>query len=106
MTDNEIIKALECCISPVHCNGRQYYYVNAECSRELIENALDLINSQKAEIERLKEENKILSRYEDYIKAEAYKEFAYELMQIPDVKIYKHEIKNLLKEKLENTDEG
>lgn len=34
------------------------------------------------------------------IKAEAYKEFAYELMQIPDVKVYKHEIKNLLKEKI------
>ncbi len=38
------------------------------------------------------------------IKAEAYKEFAYELMQIPDITVYKHEIKNLLKEKVGEND--
>lgn len=43
MTDNEIIKALEC------CSENQHRYCRRECMKE----ALDLINRQKAEIERL-----------------------------------------------------
>lgn len=57
MTDNEIIKALECC-----ANGENKDCVNcvlhsrfsANCIRTLTGNALELINSQKAEIEKLK----------------------------------------------------
>ena len=56
------------------------------------------INRLNAEVEKLKAENKLLSRYEDYIKAEAYKEFAdnierafskveSQISQIPNVKL-------------------
>lgn len=61
MTDNEIIKALECCctLEGVGCrNCPQYDIHSAMCVKNLIRNALDLINRQKAEIERLKAENK------------------------------------------------
>lgn len=66
MTDAEIIKSLECCKMPVGsgaCNGcslkdiRNKRLIGNEksCTTVLLENALDLINRQKAEIERLKE---------------------------------------------------
>ena len=58
MTDNEIIKALECCSQEDMCQSCPY---GAACLDEkyvsvLSKDALDLINRQKAEIERLKEE--------------------------------------------------
>ena len=62
MNDNEIIKALEICNSlHLRCgNGCPYYevpYKNGKrCSKMMIEDALDLINHQKAEIEQWKEE--------------------------------------------------
>ena len=96
MTDNEIIKALECCkvcSSPEYC--RECPYVECTtvkgCVGEMLTDALDLINRQKAEIERLKEMNefhrktitenaqKALEVTLDEIgkaKAEAIKEFA------------------------------
>ena len=57
MTDNEIIKALECCSvagykceeCPLRVNG----LLDARCVLTLTNYALDLINRQKAEIERL-----------------------------------------------------
>jgi hypothetical protein len=55
MTDNEIIKALEChngCRGSI-CEECPLFSTN-ECSAELSGYALDLINRQKAEIERLK----------------------------------------------------
>ena len=59
MTDNEIIKALECVASDkdVLCKGCSYnkYYLN-QCHKENAKDAIDLINRQKAEIERLKKE--------------------------------------------------
>lgn len=54
MTDNDIIKALECCILG-YC--RDCFYGDTDqrhCRDDLMQNALDLINRQKAEIERLK----------------------------------------------------
>ena len=56
MTDNEIIKASECCLS-----GKDYDTACMKCPIEpicesddiLLKYALDLINRQKAEIERL-----------------------------------------------------
>ena len=78
-TDEEIIKRLERCVN----RGNRNYDTDI---------VLDLINRQKAEIEKLKAENRILSRnadtafqdvlderrelFEPEIKAEAYKEFA------------------------------
>lgn len=57
MTDNEIIKALECCCEPKQM-GCTHCSVSYECIQgELNIGALviDLINRQKAEIERLNE---------------------------------------------------
>lgn len=52
MTDNEIIKALECC-------GNQMYLCNdRRCKSKTLGDAIDLIKRQKAEIEQLKEETK------------------------------------------------
>ena len=55
MTDNEIIKALECCGSPynrcLECPLCEMEKV--KCFTELTANALDLINRQKAEINNL-----------------------------------------------------
>ena len=86
MTDNEIIKALECCTdeSYENCNECPYSTDTLSCERlKLLEDSLDLINSLKAEIERLKKEVSVArdayisiqDRYE-HTKTEAYKEFA------------------------------
>ena len=53
MTDEQIVKALECCVGNYPC--RECPYDNKGC--EIEPDALDLINRQKAEIERLNEEN-------------------------------------------------
>lgn len=57
MTDNEIIKALECCIND-DCDNCPDTFGN--CEHNAMRNSLDLINHQKAEIERLKEEREML----------------------------------------------
>ena len=91
MTDNEIIKALEicanngdckeCAINPHHGN---YGY----CTSLAIKAALDLINRQKAEIERLQGYNEnlltantALSNEILEVKTEAIKEFAERLKE-------------------------
>lgn len=62
MTDNEIIKALECCRKPVSdCVCCPVEYGEA-CFDHLKTLALDLINRQKAEIDRLKKKNKKLKK--------------------------------------------
>lgn len=59
MKDNEIIKALECCNRNGSCSKCPYDRIRFEserdCASEMTADALDLINRQKAEIERLKE---------------------------------------------------
>ncbi len=57
MTDNEIIKALECCSEAQNCTPckyepTEYPKSTVGCCNELMKNAVDLINRQKAEIER------------------------------------------------------
>lgn len=54
MTDNEIIKALECCKGK-GCKGCPCNINSSICIAHLARNALDLIKRQKAEIEKLKE---------------------------------------------------
>lgn len=57
MTDNEIIKALECCTNNISsCKDCLYEFSHTEnkwCDEVLIEDAFALITRQKAEIERL-----------------------------------------------------
>lgn len=62
MTDNEIIKMLKSEIRLVDYVEGSYA---DNVSLELLKNALDLINRQQAEIERLEKENKILSENAD-----------------------------------------
>ena len=98
ITDKEIIKALECCHMVNGCERCPLRNDTDEC--EILNTyALDLLLRQKAEIERLRKENKILSvnadtafqdglnenrdlfkkEVEHEIKSEAIKEFASKL---------------------------
>lgn len=92
MTDNEIIKALECCSNEPTLNCRNCPYERA-CNMgksDMQRDALDLISRQKAEIERLRQANKDicdvggrLLRERKTIRAEAIKEFAERLKTYP-----------------------
>lgn len=62
MTDNEIIKALECCEYGA-CRDCPIYN-DSTCMTRCREDALDLIYRQKAEIERLTKENNNLRESE------------------------------------------
>ena len=110
MEDKEIVKALECCKNDgIICFECPYKKANG-CMEKLSADALDLINRQDEEINRLQADSKRLKKVQmqlddamkmyHVIQAEALKEFVYDLMQIPNVSVYKYEIKNLLKEKL------
>lgn len=68
MKDEQIIKALDCCHSELGnmCSICPLFDPdNDYCEDDLHKNALNLINRQKAEIERLKKENTILSKNAD-----------------------------------------
>lgn len=82
--DNEIIKALKCCIND-DCDNCPDTFGN--CEHNVMRNALDLIKRQQAEIERLRELIRAvkkdldiaISAYDKEIadaKSEAIKEFA------------------------------
>ena len=131
MTDNEIIKALECCShrnEDLPCDGCPAYNIAQMCMEDLMSAALDLINRQKAEIERLKQiidkqdkeiiklQKRIIFWREDLnyqpekIKSEALEEFAEELKHfiIPQKAdgytreiVLKRDIDNLVKEMTE-----
>ena len=64
MTDKEIIKAFEACLNRLNrcvCTIDDCPYAdNNECSIDLWKDALDLINRQQQEIERLKEDIDVL----------------------------------------------
>ena len=116
MTDNDIIKALECCCNAVECDDNcplKHKPSITDCNKEF----LDLINRQKAEIERLQKDSKRLKKVQmqlddamkmySTIKAEAVREFAERLknkrLHIEDEgQIFKmvhcYEIDNLVKE--------
>ena len=75
MTDNEIIKALECCttygVSCTNCPA----FVSTEKSkcRQALKGAVEIINRQRAEIERLKKGWKADVIETAEIKSEAFK---------------------------------
>ena len=96
MTGEQIIKAVDVCKTGT-CRGCPYHVLGtAGCISILMKDVFGLINRQKAQIESLREENRILSHdadtafqeglnenrdlfkkvVEPEIKAEAYKEFA------------------------------
>ena len=130
MTDNEIIKSLECCVKdgyPYGCKDCQYHNLN--CNEQLDADALDLINRQKVEIERLERDvftykirwAKAESR-ETKAKAEAIKEFAERLKEKAHttpvfdsycsktymgnvLKVYVADIDNLVKEMVGETND-
>ena len=79
--DNEIVKAWEWHISPVHSNGMKIYSAVVECSRELAENTLDFINRQKAENEELRADYNYLFETMPRIKTESINEFAEKLKE-------------------------
>ena len=76
MTDNEIIKAFECKAGKYSgtggkCFNCKYHYGNYICkSNEIFRDALDLINRQKAEIEKKDIEIDILIRKKEALKDE------------------------------------
>ncbi len=79
VTDNEIIKALERCNKPIgkaECTECPYFKTNGSCSEKLINDAIDLINRQNAEIERYKGVIKILENDVATATSKAIKEFA------------------------------
>ena len=115
MTDNEIIKALECCSKPVIeecCLECPYHLGGQENCHKLLGDIIDLINRKQAEIEKLKGSTIVSNimesqRIKREAKAEAYKEFAERLnekAQIADcfdsynMVVGTHFIDNLLKE--------
>lgn len=66
MTDEQIIKAVEVCRTPDTCRGCPYHELHtAGCICALMKDVFDLIDRQKAEIERLKKKNTILSKNAD-----------------------------------------
>ena len=84
MNANKIIKALECSgsIGDSTCKGCTYHETyNASCVVRLMCDAIDLINRQKAEIDRYKGVIKLLEQDVATAKAEAYKEFAERLKE-------------------------
>ena len=113
LTDEEVVKALECCKDcSINLNFEIVQKIEDK-NKEILE-LIDIINSLKAEIERLKKEVfvardayiSIQDRYE-HTKTEAYKEFAERLneeAQIADcfdsynMVVGTHFIDNLLKE--------
>ena len=83
MTDNEIIKALECLRGNAFDCGECPYCscYPAPCEQQVAKDVLSLINRQKAEIEKLKGSTIVSNimesqRIKREAKAEAYKEFA------------------------------
>lgn len=88
MNDNDIIKALECCLDndilDTNCKECPLKKQNPECMDIMMKAILDLINRQKAEIERLKKENNQfadIGKMYSEIKSEAIKEFAVRLKE-------------------------
>ena len=67
MTDNEVIKALECCShrnEDLPCDGCPAYNIAQMCMEDLMSAALDLINRQKAENEELRSDKIIAETHE------------------------------------------
>ena len=101
MTDNEIIKALECCGDSYSTCAECPIKDDNGCNEQLANYALDIIKRQQAEIERLNSANDekfnqwnmlaektkqhytdLYNEAKDILKSEAVKEFAERLKEI------------------------
>ena len=91
MTDNEIIKALECCIEDEDCSHCPSIKEMPYCSNDIMVGALNLIKRQQVEIERLK--NKIKIECNPYCKPTFDYDSGIAIMRYID---------NLVKEKMNN----
>lgn len=62
MTDNEIIRALECCCKNNNCEGCPFDYLtfSSQCASELAIKSLDLINRLQEEVRQLDNESSAL----------------------------------------------
>lgn len=66
LTDEEIIKVLECCGKEYSCEKcilNTWLNKKRDCVGKILSNALDLINRKDEEIEKLKNELKITRNY-------------------------------------------
>lgn len=77
-TDDEIVKSMKCCSTPYTSDCRGCHYQRSEledilrdgCATELMRDAIDLINSKNAEIDRLEVELKAMRGAANSYKAE------------------------------------
>ena len=102
MTDNDIIKAFMCCHSfDESCGDCPYKNGDGTFCSKLLNDVLDLVIRQQAEIERLQKEVEIeldklnaekndVMYYKDQIKTEAVKEFADKLKEKISNSIYEY----------------
>ena len=120
MNDNDIIKALEHCAEGGYCGDCGYDIKSAKCIANIMKDSIDLITSQNAEIERLRECPKCVYEYDgdmtefcveapcsnyktaDEIRSEAIKEFAERLKETKvkhgnDFMVYADNIDTLVK---------
>ena len=100
MTDNEIIKALECCSRHGSCEGCPYAddeCITAEGESILMKETLDLIKSQQAEIERLQLKVEVIQEAKEQLEKDVFN--AEMNLDGKDVEIMnlKHEIERLQK---------
>ena len=87
LTDNEIVKALECCgkgVCKVECFG---YFITGtnDCTTYLAKNTLDLINRLKADYEALKEQEEKAHQYCKNVCEPKYKAEIERLREIRDL---------------------
>lgn len=86
MTDEQIVKALECCKDNDGCNKCPYGNIfSKKCINLIQKNALDLIKRQQAEIKELQEilggTSKVQSQTCAVVRAETVREFAKRLTE-------------------------
>lgn len=84
MNDEQIVKALEHCKRPTgkhDCENCPYVYSRGTCTTNMLNDTIDHINRQKAEIEMLKHDRKKLKREFFTVRYEAKSEAVKEFMQ-------------------------
>lgn len=110
MTDNEIKKALECCLdtSPLTCKDCPMFNVTNStmvCSKNLTKFAIDLINRQQAEIEDLNHSIDTLGRVKEQLKeylSETEAKYQKEITRLDALLMCKNKVIRNLEKSFEN----